>query len=104
MKFRLIKLLCIVGAGIVGAVLVGDPLAAVLIAPFGWIAGKTIEVWSEARKVPVRTVPVQSGDLLGFEHHDLVEQHTHMSSDPWPDIVYDPSYSMVPGNVFYQDD
>jgi hypothetical protein len=96
MKFKLIKLLCIVGAGILGALLVGDPLAGVLIAPFGWIAGKTVEVWSEAGKVPVKMVR-DGGQVLESEKNrfDLFKQFNSR--------IYDPYYSFDAINLYYED-
>jgi len=49
MKFRLIKLLCIVGGAILGAVLTRDPLGVVLTALFGWTVGKTVELSHEEK-------------------------------------------------------
>ena len=51
MKWRLIKLLCIAGAGIVGILMTGEFLAAVLTAPFGWILGRAMELNAEVRRM-----------------------------------------------------
>ena len=103
MRFKLIKLLCIIGAGILGAVLVGDPLAAVLTAPFGWIVGKTIEVWSQAGKVPVRTVPVGPEDLS--DHRAGPPAPLFEALDEHDEAVRGSgAYSWHPSNIFYDSD
>ena len=96
MKFKLIKLLCIVGAGILGALLVGDPLAGVLIAPFGWIAGKTVEVWSEAGKVPVKMVR-DGGQVVESEEEES------SPGDEFHERRYGYFYATDPINVAFTD-
>ena len=53
MKWKLIKLLCIAGAGILGALLFGDAVAGVVVAPFGWIIGRAVELHAAAKKMGI---------------------------------------------------
>ena len=88
MKWFLVKTGCIIGAGVIAAVLWGDILAGVLIAPFGWIAGKTAQVWSEARGVALPMV-----NRRRQHEHSLV--HERISN-----VLTDPRCSGIPGNIF----
>jgi len=101
MRWLLIKAGCIAGAGIIGALLWGDVLAGVLIAPFGWIVGKTAQVWSEARKVPVPMVQRrdEEDDIFTNPIYDNVPGNIYYDSD----ILTNPTYSSVPGNIYYDD-
>jgi len=59
MKHFLVKIACIAGAGAVAAFLWGDILAGVLIAPFGWLIGKAMEMKSRMPEEEKRLVPVR---------------------------------------------
>ena len=52
MKGAFVKLLCIAGAWVAGSVMIGHPVAGVLTAPFGWIAGRAMELYESYREVP----------------------------------------------------
>ena len=59
MRYFLVKLACIAGAGIIAALIWGDMLAGVLIAPFGWLIGKAMEMKSRMPEEEKRLVPVR---------------------------------------------
>ena len=96
MKWFLVKAGCIIGAGVIAAVLWGDILAGVLIAPFGWIVGKAIELYErEGKKVPDRSMNKINGDVTRS-----YEQEEDIFSD---DPLTDPGYSILESNIFHND-
>ena len=95
MKWRLIKLLCIAGVGILGALLFGDAVAGIVVAPFGWIIGRAGELGAEAKEVGV-----SSGEVMevqeGYKPNQALEE----------DWLFDkrrhsPVFSYLPYNVYY---
>ncbi len=102
MRWFLVKALCITAAGAIAAILWGDILAGILIAPFGWIVGKTAQVWSEAGRVPVvlsgntRKERKLEEEILPFEHW----RYCGVYRNP----VTNPRYVWMPGNVYSDED
>ena len=97
MKWRLIKLLCIAGAGIVGILMTGEFLAAVLTAPFGWIVGRAMELNAEVRRME-REGTVYTPAVSGEVDEEWEEYY-----DVWDDYIHSPSYSLIEGNIFYDE-
>ena len=66
------KLLCIAGTGVLGALLFGDPAAGMVIAPFGWFAGKIAELNAEAEEVGVsnEVIEMQEGREVMSKNRD----------------------------------
>jgi len=94
MRFKLIKLLCIVGAGVLGAVIVGHPLAALLAAPFGWIFGRAVELTGVEKGMPLYDEPLVQG-AVRQEEDDWMRQGMYenkIGGRPWwdGDPVLDP--------------
>ena len=94
MKWRLIKLLCIAGAGSLGALLFGDAVAGVVVAPFGWIIGRAVELGAEAKEVGVggEVMEAQEGEETkqALEEDWLFDKRRHS-----------PVFSYLPYNVYY---
>ena len=101
MKWRLIKLLCIAGAGILGALLFGDAVAGVVVAPFGWIIGRAVELGAEAKEVGV-----SSGEVMevqeGHKPNQALEEEGWVK-DWLEELYYSPSYSHHPININHHD-
>ena len=53
MKWFLIKIACIAAGYLAGAWVCHDPIGGVLIAPFGWIVGKAVELHATAKKMGI---------------------------------------------------
>ena len=103
MKWRVVKLLCIAGAGIVGILMTGEFLAAVLTAPFGWILGRVIELNAEMRRVEREGTiytPVVNGEMD--------EEWEEWWWNEWKKWEYEkrhsPKYYYLLGNAFYYED
>ena len=99
MKWRVVKLLCIAGAGVVGVLMTGEFFAAVLTAPFGWIVGRAMELNAEVRRMEKEgTVytPVVNGEV-----DEEWEEWTYNTYED--DTTTDPAYAILPGNVWYDD-
>ena len=95
MKWTLVKLLCIVGTGVLGAVLFGDAVAGVVVAPFGWIVGKAVELHATAKKMGItgyRTAVAEGSeeewedDYIGFWKPGDAMDMALNPCNPWYDV------------------
>lgn len=82
MKGAFIKLLCIAGAWVAGSVMIGHPVAGVLTAPFGWIAGRAMELHSEAKRLWKETSLCTTGYDIQ-KHNWLDELFDPPNYSPW---------------------
>jgi len=78
MKWFLIKIACIAAGYLAGAWVCHDPIGGVLIAPFGWIVGKAVELHATAKKMGItgyRTAVVEGSeeDLSGIFEDPFID-------------------------------
>ncbi len=68
MRWFLLKIACIAAGYLVGAWVCHDPIGGVLIAPFGWIVGKAVELHAAAKKMGItgyRTAVAEGSEEWG---------------------------------------
>ena len=95
MRLKLIKYLCIVCAGVLGAVIVGHPLAALLAAPFGWIFGRAVELTGVEKGMALYDEPVVQSAVRQGEANRRRSFERFMEDPFWwsGDPVLDPLMS-----------
>jgi len=101
MKWWLVKILCI--AGLLGALPSGDPAAGLVIAPFGWFAGKIAELRAEAKTVGVsdEVMEVQEGREVMSKNRDEDDFLQEMWKEE-DELITDPTYSGLYYNIFHE--
>ena len=78
-----------------GALLFGDAVAGIVVAPFGWIIGRAVKLGAEAEEVSSEEMmEVQEGYKLNQE---LEEDWLWSDLD---DLHHSPVYSFYPGNIW----
>jgi len=97
MRWWLIKLLCIAAGYLAGAWAFREPIAGILIAPFGWILGKAMELNAEVRRVEKEGTiytPVVNGEI----------DEEWWWNDYLKETRCSPKYFFMPCNIFYDED